>query len=119
MPRPKIQTNKLNTADAGDDIHKYYAAVNADITNAVNKSHFTDTQITTVLSVADVLSMYYQLEPKINYRKTKASIKIERKRAPSGRAEQIRKCEEQLSASGWVKSLTPQGIIYGIKKELI
>jgi hypothetical protein len=106
---------QLNTVEAETNLKKHYAALNASTTNAVNKTTFSNAQQTIITRAAYFLSdCYCNTKPYVNYRKTKASIKLVNKNVSN--KSMLCEYEDYLFSAGWGKTLTPQGIIYSIKK---
>ena len=103
-----MQARELNTQEAPT---KWFAAMDAQRRNTNNKSHFPQTvqnQITRMLTVMD---MVYSAKGVYEaYGKKGVSIKID------GAVVKDRKnllaLEQEWTAKGFVKKVSPQGIIY-------
>jgi hypothetical protein len=103
-----MQARELNTQEAPT---KWFAAMDAQRRNTNNKSHFPQTiqnQITRMLTVMDMV--YVAKGVYEAYGKKGVSIKID------GAVVKDRKnlvaLEQEWTAKGFVKKVSPQGVIY-------
>lgn len=113
-----METTYIATVEATTDVKKYYAALNASTNNAVLKTTFSSKAQLLLQRAETVLSMFhYNSKTKINYRKTLASIKLFNKNVSNYK--ELQKYEAYLSDLGFVKKVSPQGIVYSINKNAL
>lgn len=108
----------INTIEAETAQKKYYAAMDAAVTNQVNKTHFTAKQILMLERAQLALSMlHFDSDTKLNYRKTIASIKVFNRNVQNKK--QYQEYIAHLTNLGFERKASKQGIIYAIKKSLL
>ena len=108
----------INTVEAETAQQKYFAALNAETTNAANKTHFSAELQLRLERAEQVLSMlHFDSETKLNYRKTLASIKVFNRNIQD--VAKYTDYVDYLESQGWQRKSSKQGIIYSIKKSAI
>ena len=108
-----MKAKELKNEDAKQ--YAWAARKNAFAMSNVYKQNYTDKAKLKVEQIVSVLSMVYANKGVyVNYRKTKAAIKVANARVIDKLA--LTQLEEQWTAEGVTKTSTAQGIIYSIKK---
>ena len=103
-----MQATELNTQEAPN---KWYAAQDAQRRNTNNKSHYpqsVQTQITRMLMIMDMV--YAAKDIYEAYGKKGVSIKVDG--AVVKDKQNLRALEAEWTVKGFVKKVSPQGVIY-------
>ena len=90
------------------------AAIDAQRKNSNNKSHYTQEQVRTALTVRDLLDSAFSYKSLyINYRKKFIAVKAEGARAKDAMARDVVRLFE---SNGYTVAQTPQGLLVRIAK---
>jgi hypothetical protein len=103
-----MQTLELNTQEAPT---KWYAAQDARMRNAANKSHYTESVQIQVERMKMVLGMVYAAKGIYEaFGKKGVSVKVDGARVKDQK--NLTALEGDWTALGFTKKITPQGVIY-------
>ena len=108
-------SNRIANTEAAET-QKYAAYLNARITSAVNKTHFSSAQKLSATRTEMALRTYWEGRCKdiyVNYRKTCVAIKIDN---PGRARDGYKQFENECVAMGYIKKESAQGIIWNIPK---
>lgn len=107
-----MKTAVLNTPEAPN---KWWAARDARIRNYVNSTHYTEHQRIAAERMKMVLELVYAAKAVyIAYGKTGISLKVDGAQVLDRK--ELSLMEEGWSIAGFVKKVSPQGVIYRLAK---
>ena len=111
-----MQARQISTKEA-DDQYKRAAFIDNHMRSVVNKTLYSDAQVTQAIRLQVALEMLYTCEKvyKPTFGKTRVSVKVSKPRAVANKA-QLKLCEETWEKAGYTKKVSPQGILYSFKK---
>lgn len=110
-----MKARKINTLATTDDRERVGAFINARFVNSCNMQNFGTRQVAKINGMAGALELVYSGEVLINYRKTKATVKVCKPLKVTDR-KNLALLEGDWEKDGIVKTETEQGIIYSLKK---
>ena len=110
-----MKARKINTLATTDDRERVGAFINARLLNSCNKQNFGTKQIAKICGMAGALELVCNGEVLINYRKTKATVKVCKPFKITNRTG-FALLEGDWEKDGIVKTETAQGVIYSLKK---
>jgi hypothetical protein len=107
---------KTATLDTAESPTPYWAVLDRRVRNTANKSLYTVQQVTRAIRLRDALSNFYNgtFYDEPSYGTTGISVKVGNPRVRDRKA--LRAYEAALATEGITKKVTPQGVLYRIKK---